>query len=128
MVTAGAGTAGVVAAAAVLFLLYPLLEMDLGVAFLLVGSGELAAADVAGEGFLAGVGADVGGEVVGAAEGSHADPALEGLLTGVDPDMSGEFVRSGESSVAVFDGARVRSFVNGRFAGAVRVLAGLHRD
>lgn len=68
MVTA-AGTAGVVAAAAaVLFLLYPLLEMDLGVTFLLVGSGKLATADVAGEGFFAGVGADVGGEVVGATE------------------------------------------------------------
>lgn len=64
MVTAGAGTTGVVAAAAVFFLLYPLLEVNLGVALLLVGSGKLAAADVAGEGFLAGVGADVGGEVV----------------------------------------------------------------
>lgn len=128
MVTACAGTAGIVAAAAVLFLLYPLLQVDLGVTFLLVGSGKLAAADVTGEGFLAGVGADVGGEVVGAAEGSHADPALEGLLAGMDPDMSGEFVRSRESSVAVFDGAGVRSFMNGRFAGPVRVLAGLHRD
>lgn len=129
MVTACAGTAGIVAvAAAVLFLLYPLLQVDLGVAFLLVGSGKLAAADVAGEGFLAGVGADVGGEVVRAAEGSHADPALEGFLAGVDPDMSGEFVRSRESSVAVFDGAGVRSLVNGRFAGPVRVLAGLHWD
>lgn len=128
MVTACAGTAGIVAAAAVLFLLYPLLQVDLGVTFLLVGSGKLAAADVTGEGFLAGVGADVGGEVVGAAEGSHADPALEGLLAGVDPDMSGEFVRPRESSVAVFDGAGVRSFMNGSFAGPVRVLAGLHRD
>lgn len=128
MVTACAGTAGIVAAATVLFLLYPLLQVDLGVTFLLVGSGKLASADVTGEGFLAGVGADVGGEVVGAAEGSHADPALEGLLAGVDPDMSGEFVRPRESSVAVFDGAGVRSFMNGRFAGPVRVLAGLHRD
>lgn len=65
MVTA-AGTAGIVAttARAVFFLLYPLLEVDLGMAFLLVGSGKLAATDVAGEGFLTGVGADVGGEVV----------------------------------------------------------------
>lgn len=130
LVTAAAGTAGVVvaAAAAVLFLLYPLLEVDLGVAFLLVRAGELAAADVAGEGFFAGVGADVGREVVGPAEGAHTDPALERFLAGVDPDMSGEFVGPREPPVAVFDGAGVRAFVNGGFAGAVRVLAGLHRD
>lgn len=128
VVTAAGGVGGgVVAAAAgaVLFLLYPLLEVDLGVALLLIGPGKLAATDVAGEGLLAGVGADVGGEVVGPAERAHADPALERLLAGVDPDMSGEFIRSGEPSVAVFNGARVRAFVNGGFAGSVRVLARL---
>lgn len=54
-------TAATAAAVAVLLLLYPLLQVNLGVAFLLVRPGELAAADIAGEGFLTGVRPDVGG-------------------------------------------------------------------
>lgn len=131
MVVTAAATAGVIATAAaarVLFLLYPLLEMDFGVAFLLVGSGELAAADVAGEGLLTGVGPDVGRQVVRPTERSHTDPTLERFLAGVDPDMSGEFVRSRKAPIAVLHGAGVRAFMYRSLTGAVGVLPGLNRD
>lgn len=105
-----------------------LLEVHLGVALLLVAAGELAAADVAREGLLAGVGADVGGQVVGARERAHADAALERLLAGVDADVAGELVGAREAPVAVLDRAAVRPLVDGRLAGPVRVLARLDRN
>ena len=52
----------------------------LGVALLLVGAGELAAAGVALERLLARVRPNVRRQVVGAREAAHADAALERLL------------------------------------------------
>lgn len=75
-----------------LFFLDALLQMDLGVTFLLVGPCELAAAYVAGEWLFAGVRPDVCGEVIGAGEGAHADATLEWLLTGVDANVAGKLV------------------------------------
>lgn len=57
-----------------------------------IAPGKLSPADVAGEGLLARVGADVGGEVVAAAEVAHADATLEGLLAGVDANVAGELI------------------------------------
>ena len=53
----------------------------------LVTPGELPPALVAGEGFLPGVRANVGGEMVAAAEVPHADAALEGLVARVETLM-----------------------------------------
>jgi len=55
-------------------------EADLGVAFLLVGAGELAAAGVAGEGLFARVRPYVRRQVIGAREAAHANAALERFL------------------------------------------------
>ena len=55
--------------------------MDFDVALLLIGAGEFSSADITDEGFLSGVGSNVGGQVVAATEGPHADATLEGLLT-----------------------------------------------
>lgn len=68
-------------------LLHALLEVHLGVPLLLVGPGELAAADVAAEGFLPRVRADVRRQVVRPRERAHTDAALEWLLTRVDADV-----------------------------------------
>lgn len=95
---------------------------------LLVAAGELAAAGVALERFLAGVGPDVCGEVVAAAEGPHADAALERLLARVDADVAGEFVAAAESPVAAVDGAGVRPLVQRGLGGAVGVLAWFHGE
>lgn len=104
---------------------FPLLlpQVDLGVSLPLVAPSELAAAEVAGERLLSRVRADVRGEVVAAAEVPHADPTLEGLVAGVDADVSGEFVGAGEAPVAALRRTRVRSLVDGRFAGSVRVFS-----
>lgn len=90
----------------------------------LVAPGELPATEVAGEGLLPSVRADVRGEVVAAAEVAHADPTLERLVSSVDADVSGQFVRAGEAPVAALRRAGVRPLVDGRFAGSVRVLSG----
>lgn len=58
----------------------------------LVAAGELASTDVAGEGLLTGVCADVSGEVVAATEVAHADTALEGFLPGMNADVASELV------------------------------------
>lgn len=89
----------------------------------LIAPGKLSPTDVAGEGLLARVGADVGGEMVTAAEVAHADATLEGLLAGVDADVARELVGAGEATVAGLDRAGVRAFVGGRLAGPVGVLA-----
>lgn len=90
----------------------------------LVTPGELPPALVAGEGFLPGVSADVGGEVVAAAEVPHADAALEGFVAGVDAQVPTQLVRPGEPAVAALRRARVRPLVDGRLARPVRVLPG----
>uniref|UniRef100_A0A182QLR0 Uncharacterized protein n=1 Tax=Anopheles farauti TaxID=69004 RepID=A0A182QLR0_9DIPT len=113
--------------ARVFLLLDALLEVHLRVTLLLVRSGELSAADVTRERFLARVRPDVRRQVVRPAERAHADPTLERLLAGVDADVAGQLVRAGEPPVAVLDRARVRSLVDGRLARAVRVLARFHR-
>ncbi len=61
-------------------------------ALALVAPGEFSAADLAGEGLLARVCADVGRQVVAATEVAHADPALEGLLAGVDANVARQLV------------------------------------
>lgn len=137
MVTTAASTACVIVscataatgptAVAVLFLLYPLLQVDLGVAFLFIRASKLPATDVTGEGFLAGVCPNVGRQVVRPAEGSHADSALERLLSGVNSDMSGKLVRSRETSITVFHRARVWSLVDRGFTGAVGILSRFNR-
>lgn len=88
-----------------------------------IAPGKLSPTDVAGEGLLARVGTDVGGEVVAAAEVAHADAALEGLLACVDADVAGELVRAGEAAITGLHRASVRAFVGGRLAGPVGVLA-----
>lgn len=90
----------------------------------LVAPGELPPALVAGEGFLPGVRADVGGEVVAAAEVPHADTALEGFVAGVDAKVPAQLVRPGEPAVTALRGARVRPLVDGRLTRPVRVLPG----
>ena len=110
------------------FLLDLLFHVHLAVAFLLVAASELASAYVALEGFLAGVGADVGRQVVAATERTHADAALERLLTRVDADVARQFVAAREATVAGLDGAGVRSLVGRRLARSVRVLALLDRQ
>ena len=60
----------------------------------LVAPRELPPALLAGEGFLAGVRADVSGEVVAAAEVPHADAALKGFVAGVDAQVSAQLVRT----------------------------------
>ena len=97
--------------------------MHLGVAFLLVGAGELAPAHVAGEGLLACVCAHVRCQVVGAREAAHADAALEGLLACVDADVARQLVAAREASVARVHGARVGPLVHRRFARPGGVLA-----
>lgn len=89
-----------------------------------VTPGELPPALVAGEGFLPGVRADVGGEVVAAAEVPHADAALEWFVTRVDAQVSAQLVRPGEPAIAVLRRARVRPLVDRRLARPVRVLPG----
>ena len=51
---------------------------------------------------------DVSGEVVGPAEGAEADPALERFLAGVDADVPGELVTPREPTVALAHRAGVR--------------------
>ena len=55
--------------------------MDFDVALLLIGAGEFSSADITDEGFLSGVGSNVGGQVITTAKGAHTDATLEGLLT-----------------------------------------------
>ena len=69
-----------------------LLQVNLGVSILLIGSGEFASALVASERFLARVRPDVRREVIGSRESAHADAALERLLSRVDANVSREFV------------------------------------
>lgn len=57
-----------------------------------IAPSKLSPTDVAGEGLLACVGADVGGEVVTAAEVAHADATLKGLLARVDANVARELV------------------------------------
>lgn len=57
-----------------------------------IAPGKLSPTDVAGEGLLARVGTDVGGEVVAAAEVAEADAALEGFVARVDAQVAIELV------------------------------------
>lgn len=82
----------------------------------LVASGKLASALAAGEWLLAGVRADVCGQVVAAAEAAHADATLEGLLAGVHAHVPRQLVRAGEAPFAAVGRAGVRTLVWRRFA------------
>lgn len=108
---------------AFLRLLVLLPQVNLGVALALVAAGELAAADLAGEGLLARVRADVGRQVVAAAEVAHADPALEGLLAGVDANVARQLVWAREATVTGLNGACVGALVGRCLAWPVGVLA-----
>lgn len=105
-------------------LLVLLFEVHLGVSLTLVAPGELASTELAGEGLLARVRADVCGQVVAAAKGAHADATLKGFVTCVDAQVARQFVGAGEPPVAVLRRAGVRTLVHGGFAGAVGVLPG----
>lgn len=100
-----------------------MLEVHLGVTLALIAASELASAEVAGERFLAGVRADVRGQVVAAAERAHADTALEGLVACVDAQVARKLVRAREAPVAVLGRARVGTLVHRRLARPVRVLS-----
>ena len=105
-----------------LLLLLP--QVDPHVSPPLVTSGKPPPTLLAGEGLLAGVRADVRGQVVAAAEAAHADAALERLVAGVDAEVAAQLVRAGEPAIAALRRARVRPLVHRRFAGSVRVLPG----
>lgn len=94
----------------------PLPLVDLGVPLALVTACELASALIAGERLLAGVRADVRGQVITAAEAAHADAALEWLLACVHTHVARQLVGSGEAAVAAVGGAGVRTLVRRRLA------------
>ena len=73
-------------------LLVLLFQVNLGVPLSLVAPGKLASTELAGEGLLACVRADVRGQVVTPAEGAHAYSALEGFVTCVDAKVTRELV------------------------------------
>lgn len=118
----------IVAILAQLFLLDALLQVNLCVSFLFIGSGEFTPAGVATEWLLASVRSDVRRQVVGTREGSHANSALERLLPGVNSDVASELIRSREAAVAIFDGASVGALVNWRLARTIWIFARLHWD
>lgn len=89
----------------------------------LIAAGKLASADVAGERLLAGVCADVSGEVVAAAEVAHADTALEGFLARVNADVARELIRAREAPLARLHRAGVGPLVWWCLAWPVWVLA-----
>ena len=66
--------------------------MDLLVPLAFVGAGEPSAARVARKRLLTSVRSDVRGEVVRAREAAETDVALEGLLARVDAEVSREFI------------------------------------
>lgn len=107
--------------------LQPLLEMDLGVAFLLVAPGELTAALITAERFLTGVRAHVSSQVIASRERAHADATLERLLPGVNANVPSKFVAAREPTVTALHRAGIGSLVYRRLAGSIRVLARLHR-
>jgi len=111
----------------VVFSFDALFQVHLSVAFLLVGSGELASAGVASEGFLARMRPYMRRQVVRPRKSPHANAALERFLSGVNADVAGEFITAGEASVASVDGTGVRTFVHRRLAGAGRVAPRLDR-
>lgn len=73
-------------------LLVLLFQVNLCVSLPLVTPGKLASTELAGEGLLARVRADVRGQVVAPAEGAHAYSALEGFVTCVDAEVTCELV------------------------------------
>lgn len=106
--------------------LQPLLEVHLRVTLLLVAPGELSAALITAERFLAGVRTYMGGEVVAARERAHADATLERFLSGVNAYVPRELVAPREPSIAAVDRAGVRPLVDRRFARSIRIFARLH--
>lgn len=100
-----------------------LFQVHLGVPLPLVAPCKLASAELAGEGLLAGVRADVRRQMVAATEGSHADAALEGFVSRVDAKVARQLVGSGKAPVAVLRRTGVRALVDGRFARPVGVLS-----
>ena len=101
------------------------LLMDLSMSLSFVGAGKASIANVARERLLAGMGANMGGEMVGAGEGARAHVALERLVARVDTQVPRELVRAREAPRAAHYGARVRTLVYRRLARSVRVFARL---
>lgn len=104
-----------------------LLEVNFGVTLLLVAARELPPAYIARERLLAGMRANVRGEVIGARERTHANTTLEWFLAGVNAYMSGELVGAREPPVAILHRAPIRSFVYRRLTRPVRIFPRLHR-
>lgn len=88
-----------------------------------IAPGKLSPTNVTGKRLLACVGADVSGKVVTATEVAHADSTLEGFLACVDADVASELIGARKAAIAGLDRAGIRTFVGGRLAGPVRVLA-----
>lgn len=86
-------------------------QVDLGMPFALIAAGELASALAAGERLLAGVRADVCGQVVAAAEATHADAALKWFLASVHAHVARQLIRAGEAAVAALGRAGVRTLM-----------------
>src|SRR2546429_9728781 len=93
---------------------------------LLIGTGKLSPACVAGKRFLPRVRSNVGREMIGTRETPHADPALERFLTRVDTNVSRQLVRTGEATVTPFHGASVGALMNGRLRGPVGIATPLY--
>ena len=81
-----------------------------------VTAGKLPSALAAGEWLLAGVCADVSGQVVAAAEVAHADAALERLVSRVHALMARQLVGTGEAATAAISRTDVGTFVSGHLA------------
>jgi len=103
------------------------LVVDAHVARAFVAAGKAAAADVAGERLLAGVGSHVRREVVAAAEGPPADGARERPLPGVNAQVARQLVAAREPAVARLGRAGERAVGDRRAARPARVLPRLHR-
>ena len=97
----------------------------LGMSFLLVTSGKLAATEITRKWLLPRMRSNVRGEVVAATEGAHANATLERLLSGVYPDVASQLVATRKAPVARVDGTRVWPLMHGRFGRSVRVLSRL---
>lgn len=67
-------------------------------------------------------------EVIRSRKGSHTNATLERLLTGMNANVAGKFVAARESSIAIFYGTSVGSFVHGCLAWSIWIFAGLHGD
>lgn len=100
-----------------------LFEVHLGVPLSLVAPRKLASTEFARERLLAGVCADVCGEMVTATEGPHADAALEGFVSCVDAQVPRQLIGSRKTPVTVLGRTGMWSLVHWSFARPVGILS-----